>query len=98
MACGPRKNNGNMSMDWTDGRHIRYASCSKGQAECSHSPQDGQHTVLILCDQDGGHMVHHTDRSGLPVVGLVATSADDPLSTTPSRVGEPNGRTRIQAK
>ena len=61
---------------WTgaDGRHIPYASCSKGQAKRSYSPQDGQHTVLILCDQDGEHTVYHTYRSGLPVVGLVATS------------------------
>ena len=87
---------------WTgaDGRHIWYASCSKGQAEHSHSPQGGQHTVLIPCDQDRGHTVYHTYtyRSGFPVVGLVATLADDFLSVTLSRVGEPNGRPRIQAK
>ena len=85
---------------WTgaDGRHIWQASCSKGQAECSHSPKDGQLTVLIPCDQDRDHTVYHTYRSGFPVVGLVATSADDFLSVTPSRVGVPNGRPRIHAK
>ena len=61
---------------------LQSTTCSQGQAERSHSPQDGQHTLLILCDQDGGHTVYHTYRSGLPVVGLVAISADDPLSIT----------------
>ena len=59
------------------------------QAYAKNKQKSGQHISIILRDQDRGHTIFQTGRSGFSNVEQVSPMVDNPLSITPSRVGQP---------